>query len=113
MAQDFRNNAQLTGPSADRRSDDRDKYLPVANYGVIGNMHTVALVGCNGSLDWYCYPHFDSPSIFARILDFARGGYFHIHPVCDGHPITNKQMYFPETNVLVTRFLLRDGIIEV
>src|SRR4051812_47174851 len=76
-------------------------------------MHTVALVGGNGAIDWYCYPHFDSPSIFGRILDFAKGGFYQIHPVCDGHPITNKQMYFPESNVLVTRFLMRDGIVEV
>ena len=47
-------------------------YQPIENYGIIGNMRTVALVGMNGSIDWYCYPHFDSPSIFGAILDDKR-----------------------------------------
>ena len=48
-------------------------YQPIENYGIIGNMRTVALVGMNGSIDWYCYPYFDSPSIFGAILDDNRG----------------------------------------
>ena len=55
-------------------------YQPIENYGVIGDMHSVALVGMNGSIDWYCFPHFDSPSVFGRILDDKKGGYFQIAP---------------------------------
>ncbi len=58
-------------------------YQPIENYGIIGNMRTVALVGMNGSIDWYCYPHFDSPSIFGAILDDDKGGRFQICPVGD------------------------------
>jgi GH15 family glucan-1,4-alpha-glucosidase len=86
-------------------------YQPIENYGIIGNMRTVALVGMNGSIDWYCYPHFDSPSIFGAILDDNKGGRFQIQVV--GDDIRHKQLYLPSTNVLVTRFLLRDGIAEL
>ena len=86
-------------------------YQPIENYGVIGNMRTVALVGMNGSIDWFCCPNFDSPSIFAAILDDNIGGRFKIAPVSDG--VTTKQMYWPETNVLVSRFLSEDGVGEV
>ena len=86
-------------------------YQPIENYGVIGNMHTAALVGINGSIDWLCYPHFDSPSVFAAILDEKKGGWFKIAPTTEG--VTNKQIYWPETNVLVTRFLSADGVGEV
>ena len=86
-------------------------YQPIENYGIIGNMRTVALVGMNGSIDWYCYPHFDSPSIFGALLDDQKGGRFQISPVGSG--IRNKQFYWPSTNILVTRFLLADGIAEV
>jgi GH15 family glucan-1,4-alpha-glucosidase len=86
-------------------------YQPIENYGIIGNMHTVALVGMNGSIDWFCDPHFDSPSVFAAILDEKKGGHYKIAPTADG--VTNKQMYWPETNILVTRFLSPDGVGEV
>lgn len=86
-------------------------YQPIENYGIIGNMRTVALVGMNGSIDWYCYPHFDSPSIFGAILDDKKGGRFQICPV--GDRVRNKQFYWPSTNILVTRFLLPDGIAEL
>jgi len=86
-------------------------YQPIENYGIIGNMRTVALVGMNGSIDWYCYPHFDSPSIFGAILDDKKGGRFQIQAV--GDDIRHKQLYLPSTNILVTRFLLRDGIAEL
>ena len=55
-------------------------YQPIENYGVIGNMHTAALVGMDGSIDWLCLPHFDSPSVFAAILDDHKGGRFRIAP---------------------------------
>jgi GH15 family glucan-1,4-alpha-glucosidase len=87
-------------------------YLPIENYAVIGNLHTVALVGRNGSIDWFCFPAFDSPSVFAAILDEHKGGYFRITPaVCDN--LVCKQMYWPETNVVVTRFLTPEGVAEI
>lgn len=86
-------------------------YLPIENYGIIGDMHTVALVGTNGSIDWWCYPHFDSPSVFAAMLDDAQGGRFQIAPIGDG--LREKQFYFPDTNILVTRFLSAHGVGEI
>lgn len=86
-------------------------YLPIAEHGVIGDLHTVALVGTDGTIDWYCTPHFDSPSVFASILDQERGGYFRICPSVDGS--STKQLYFPDTNVLITRFLTDDGVGEI
>jgi GH15 family glucan-1,4-alpha-glucosidase len=86
-------------------------YQPIETYGIIGNMRTAALVGMNGSIDWLCYPYFDSPSVFAAILDDDKGGRFAIAPIHDG--ITAKQLYWPETNVLVTRFLSPDGVGEI
>src|SRR5438094_5040620 len=86
-------------------------YQPIENYGIIGNMRTVALIAMNGSIDWYCYPNFDSPSIFGAILDDYKGGRFQIQAV--GTDVRHKQLYLPSTNVLVTRFLLRDGIAEL
>ncbi|GJL67150.1 MAG: glucoamylase [Nitrospirales bacterium] len=83
-------------------------YQPIENYGLIGNMRTTALVGMNGSIDWLCFPHFDSPSIFASILDDQNGGRFSIAP--SSYRVTNKQYYWPDTNVLVTRFLSPEGV---
>ena len=56
-------------------------YQPIENHGIIGNMRTAALVGLNGSIDWLCFPRFDSPSVFAAILDDKKGGYFKIAPI--------------------------------
>jgi GH15 family glucan-1,4-alpha-glucosidase len=86
-------------------------YQPIENYGIIGNMRTVALVGMNGSVDWYCSPNFDSPSVFAAILDDQKGGRFKIAPVAD--QLKSRQFYWPSTNILVTRFLHEDGIAEL
>jgi GH15 family glucan-1,4-alpha-glucosidase len=86
-------------------------YQPIEDYGVIGNMHTVALVGVNGSIDWFCFPNFDSPSVFGAILDDQKGGNFKIAPTNSN--LTLRQMYWPETNVLITRFLSPDGVGEV
>jgi GH15 family glucan-1,4-alpha-glucosidase len=87
-------------------------YKPIEDYGIIGNMHSAALVGIDGSIDWYCHPHFDSPSVFAGILDDKKGGNFQIAPV-DGSHVTRKQYYWPDTNVLVTRFLSPDGVGQI
>jgi GH15 family glucan-1,4-alpha-glucosidase len=86
-------------------------YQPIENYAMIGDMHTVALVGINGSIDWLCIPHFDSPSVFAALLDDKNGGNFRIAPVDD--KVTCKQFYWPETNVLITRFLAPHGAAEL
>ncbi len=85
-------------------------YNPIESYGVIGDMHSVALVGSDGSIDWCCLPHFDSPSVFAAILDDKIGGSFKIAATQSGH---TRQLYLPETNVLMTRFLSDEGVGEV
>jgi GH15 family glucan-1,4-alpha-glucosidase len=86
-------------------------YLPIAEHGLIGDLHTAALVGTEGTIDWYCCPRFDSPSVFAAILDAVRGGRFSLKP--EGEDWTTKQLYFPDTNVLITRFLTGGGVGEV
>ena len=86
-------------------------YQPIENYGIIGNLRTAALVGMDGSIDWLCLPHFDSPSVFAAILDDQKGGRFRIAPA--GEDFRRKQFYWPDTAVLVTRFLHDDGVGEV
>lgn len=86
-------------------------YQPIENYGLIGNLHTAALVGMNGSIDWLCVPHFDSPSVFAAILDDHKGGRFRIW--ADDGDIRYRQHYWPNTNILITRFMHADGIGEV
>jgi GH15 family glucan-1,4-alpha-glucosidase len=85
-------------------------YKPIESYGVIGDLHTVALVGIDGSIDWCCLPQFDSPSIFAAILDERKGGFFKIASLYEAQ---QKQMYLPDSNVLVTRFLSPEGVGEV
>jgi GH15 family glucan-1,4-alpha-glucosidase len=86
-------------------------YQPIENYGVIGDLNTVALVGINGSIDFLCFPDFDSPTVFAAILDYKKGGFFRIAPAESG--FKNKQLYLPDTNILLTRFLGREAIAEV
>ena len=87
-------------------------YLPIDQYGLIGDMHTVALVAVNGSIDWMCMPRFDSPSLFCAILDDQKGGFFRIAPIHEDD-IAYKQFYWPATNVLVTRFLSKQGAAEL
>jgi GH15 family glucan-1,4-alpha-glucosidase len=86
-------------------------YQPIESYGVIGNMRTAALVSARGSIDWLCFPHFDSPSVFAALLDDEKGGRFSICPA--GERVATKQLYWPDTNILVTRFLSEDGVAEI
>ena len=85
-------------------------YSPIADYGIIGDLHSVALVSKAGSIDWCCLPRFDSPSIFAALLDESRGGHFLLRATGDGGV---KQIYLPDSNVLVTRFLGAEGMGEV
>jgi GH15 family glucan-1,4-alpha-glucosidase len=86
-------------------------YQPIENYGVIGNMRTVALAGTHGSIDWFCFPDVDSPSVFGALLDDAKGGRFRIAPVDES--VRRKQFYWPSTNMLVTRFFNDEGIGEL
>ena len=89
----------------------KPKYLPIEDYGVIGNMKTVALVSMLGSVDFMCFPDFDSPSVFASLLDQQNGGSFSITP--ELHAFKTKQLYIPGTAVLLTRFFSDDGIAEI
>lgn len=86
-------------------------YLPIENYGVIGDLHTVALVGQNGSIDWLCCPHFDSPSVFGALLDDQKGGRFQIYPTDE--MVKSTQLYLPDTNILITRFFTSSGVAEI
>jgi len=86
-------------------------YQPIEDYGIIGNLRTAALISKTGSIDWFCFPHFDSPSIFGAILDDNKGGRFQITPASE--EIARKQVYVPDTNVLITRFLAADGVGEI
>ncbi|MFJ8635662.1 glycoside hydrolase family 15 protein [Streptomyces sp. NPDC093568] len=86
------------------------RYVPIADHGLIGDLRSVALVGTDGTIDWYCCPSFDAPSVFAAILDAERGGCFEL---AASVPARTKQFYFPDTNVLITRFFTEDGVGEV
>ena len=86
-------------------------YPLIADHGLIGDLHTSALVATDGTVDWFCAPRFDSPSIFGALLDQRRGGHFRIRPTAD--VFNRKQLYFPETAVLVTRFMTELGVGEV
>jgi GH15 family glucan-1,4-alpha-glucosidase len=86
------------------------RYVPIADHGLIGDLRSVALVGTDGTIDWYCCPSFDAPSVFAAILDAERGGCFEL---AASVPARTKQCYFPDTNVLITRFFTEDGVGEV
>ncbi|KAI0642834.1 glycoside hydrolase family 15 protein [Trametes meyenii] len=85
-------------------------YIPIADHGLIGNLRTAALVSTDGSVESYCVPNFDSPSIFARILDKDKGGHFSITPTT---PFTTKQSYLPNSNILQTKYLNEQGVATV
>jgi len=84
---------------------------PIENHGIIGDLNTVALVGRDGSIDFMCFPRFDSPTIFAALLDRERGGQFLLAPESPGDH--RKQLYLPDSNILLTRFLFDEGVGEV
>ncbi|GID32820.1 glycoside hydrolase family 15 protein [Paractinoplanes brasiliensis] len=86
-------------------------YPLIADHGLIGDMQTSALVSTDGCIDWFCSPRFDSPSIFGALLDARRGGHFRIRPTAP--VVTSKQLYLPDTAVLITRFLTDSGVGEV
>ena len=85
----------------------RNSYKSIGDYGLIGNRRSAALVGLDGSIDWCCWPRFDSPSVFAAILDAKKGGRFSITP--EG-TYASKQRYVGDSNLLETRFTTRDGV---
>ncbi|MYU11983.1 glycoside hydrolase family 15 protein [Streptomyces sp. SID8361] len=89
---------------------DASRYVPIAEHGLIGDLRTAALVDTGGTIDWYCPVRFDAPSVFASILDTDRGGSFRLTPDV---PARTKQFYFPDTNILITRFFADDGVAEV
>lgn len=86
-------------------------FQPIENYGVIGNMRSIALVGMHGSIDFLCYPEFDSPTVFASLLDDQNGGRFQIEPRLTNMRV--RQIYLPNTNILLTRFLAEEGVVEL
>jgi len=88
----------------------RERYRPIGDYGIIGDMRTCALVARDGSIDWLCLPRFDSPSVFGRLLDADEGGHWRLSP--EGSP-DGTQYYEPRTNVLVTRYETEVGVVEV
>ncbi|SRR5581483_9033079 len=83
-------------------------YPPIANHGLIGDLQTAALVTTCGEIDWFCYPRFDSPSVFASLLSRSNGGSFRISPATEG--CVTQQSYFAETAILVTRFMSEAGV---
>ena len=93
----------MTGPAG------RSGYLPVSEHGLIGDLHCVALVGTNGTIDWHCGPSFGSPSVFGSLLD-TRGGCFELTAAV---PAETRQFYLPDTNVLITRFFAEEGVGEI
>src|ERR1044072_5004325 len=86
-------------------------FMPIENHGLIGDLQTAALVASDGSIDWFCTPRFDSPSIFASLLDRQRGGLFRVPP--DVEQYKSPQLYLPGTPMLITRFLTAEGVGEV
>jgi GH15 family glucan-1,4-alpha-glucosidase len=88
-----------------------DDYPLIADHGLIGDLQTAALVTTDGSIDWFCFPRFDSPSVFASLLDHRTGGRFRIRPAAE--VFSSRQMYLPDTAILITRFLTPEGVGEV
>src|ERR1700731_496533 len=85
-------------------------YLPIAEHGLVGDLNSVALVGTNGTIDWFCCPAFDSPSVFGSLLDASQGGFFALEAAI---PARTRQFSLPHTNVLITRFFAEVGVGEI
>ncbi|MBT3152592.1 glycoside hydrolase family 15 protein [Streptomyces sp. CHD11] len=100
----------MDGTARKRDTSGAPRYTPIADHGLIGDLRSAALVATDGTIDWYCCPSFDSPSVFGAILDAERGGNFALAAAV---PARTKQFYFPDTNVLITRFYTEDGVGEV
>lgn len=87
------------------------RYPPIAEHGMVGDLQTAALVTSQGVVNWWCAPRFDAPSIFAALLDHEGGGHFSI--TADAPEPTTRQLYLPDTAILVTRFMTEGGVGEV
>ncbi|MET1000996.1 MAG: glycoside hydrolase family 15 protein [Acidimicrobiia bacterium] len=88
-----------------------DDYPPIADHGLIGDQQTCALVDTQGTIDWFCCPRFDAPSVFGSLLDRDKGGQFRLAPAAND--VVTKQLYFPDTAILITRFLSSNGVGEI
>jgi GH15 family glucan-1,4-alpha-glucosidase len=88
-----------------------ERYPDISDHGIIGDLQTAALVTGDGTVDFFCCPRFDSPSVFASLLDAEKGGFFSVRPV--GEPYVTRQLYLPDTAMLITRFMASDGVGEV
>lgn len=88
-----------------------DEYPNIADHGLIGDLQCAALVATNGTIDWFCFPRFDSPSVFASLLDQERGGYCSVRPAAADY--VTRQLYLPDTAILITRFMTEVGVGEV
>ena len=88
-----------------------NRYPNISDHGLIGDLQTAALVTHDGTIDFFCCPRFDSPSVFCSLLDADKGGYFGIKPASESY--VTKQLYFPDTAMLITRFMTPDGVGEV
>lgn len=87
------------------------KYKRIEDHGIIGDLDTSALIAIDGTIDFMCFPYFDSPTIFVSLLDHEKGGCFSILPTFED--VIHKQMYLPDSNILLTRFLCNQGISEI
>ncbi|MDY6843100.1 MAG: trehalase-like domain-containing protein [Thermodesulfobacteriota bacterium] len=85
-------------------------YKKISDYGIIGDLHSIALIGLDGSIDWLCLPYIDSPSIFGALLDDKKGGRFSVSPLQEWDSVAE---YIPDTNILKTTFRTRTGIMQI
>ena len=88
-----------------------ERYPAISDHGLIGDLQSAALVSTDATVDWFCAPRFDSPSVFASLLDHEKGGHFQIAPTV--HVLRTQQFYFPGSACLVTRFITEGGVAEV
>lgn len=86
-------------------------YPPIDDHGVIGDLKTVALVNLDGAINYMCHPTLDSPTVFAALLDAEKGGAFAITPQFSD--VRRRQLYLPDTNILMSRFLASEGVAEI
>src|SRR5437763_744723 len=106
---DLRRGDIMTATTTHKTGSTRE--TAISEHGLIGDLQTAALVTTDGSIDWFCCPRFDSPSVFGSLLDIGRGGEFRIAPTVEGYK--SRQLYFPDSAVLITRFMSEEGVGEL